>query len=102
MAITFKVTIPPGSVLESELLTKSGRQRTHHLYLLAELGARMMPALAHTKSVDILQDEVSVKERHTEMPQKSHSVNASAELVNEQFKPVSPVTFNASDLLSIS
>lgn len=44
-AISFKVTIPPGSLLESELKNMSGRQRTHHLYLLGELGARMLPNL---------------------------------------------------------
>ena len=47
-AISFKVTIPPGSLLENELIGMTGRQRTHHLYLLGELGARILPNLGGT------------------------------------------------------
>lgn len=35
----FKVSIPPGSLLEEELQGLSGRERNSRLYFLAELGA---------------------------------------------------------------
>jgi len=50
-AISFKVTIPPGSLLEQELKNMSGRQRTHHFYFLGELGARILPTLGYLHSI---------------------------------------------------
>jgi|TARA_Y100000780_G_C13695637_1_gene421665 hypothetical protein len=35
----FKVSIPPGSLLDEELKGLSGRERNSRLYFLAELGA---------------------------------------------------------------
>ena len=42
MGKSFKVTIPAGSLLESELMGKEGKQRQQRLYFLAELGAEQL------------------------------------------------------------
>ena len=86
MAISFKVTIPPGSLLEKELMDKNGRQRTHHLYLLGEIGARVLPnfegSLVDNKKTE---KAVIVKDSESEIA----------------IKQSNDVFFNQDDLLAI-
>jgi hypothetical protein len=102
-AISFKVTIPPGSLLESELKNMSGRQRTHHLYLLGELGARMLPNLGGSiyQGENKGSNQFKNEEREDDSlePVQNSETNPLDVIEHEQ---ADKVIFDVTDLMAIS
>jgi|AntRauMFilla1563_2_1112583.scaffolds.fasta_scaffold77567_2 hypothetical protein len=81
MGKSFKVTIPAGSLLESELIGKEGKQRQQRLYFLAELGAEQLKR----EPISVVKNDVVKREMETK----------------KEFKNRGVVTFPVEDLLSM-
>lgn len=90
---TFKVTIPLGGQLEKELQGKKGRERTMHLYMLGELGARTLQNITRTENTKSNGIEVG-NEKDT--PCESLTAKESNPITSG-----ASVVFNVSDLLSV-
>lgn len=103
MALSFKVTIPQGGLLEKELKGKAGRERTIHLYMMAEIGARALRNLSGAVIGDFRVDDSEPIKNELFEPALSEMENVKVEEFEEVASNKQPtfVAFNKSDLLSM-
>lgn len=103
MSLTFKVTIPQGGLLEKELKDKKGRERTIHLYILAEIGARALRNLTGGGAGDLRVNDCEVKKTEPSEAMSGGVDQRSDEDIGEvDVNNIGGfVTFDKSDLLAM-